>query len=233
LRALAALGLAALGAGLVWVVQRARMRLMDERHQLVVAERTRMARELHDTFSQGFTALAVHLEAATRRLATTPDRARENLEEAKMVVRDSLTDARRAIWALRPESLDRGDLPDALGEMPSRLGAEHPVEIRVDGQRRALSPELELALVRVGQEALTNAFKHAQAGRIELAIGYAPDRVRMTVIDDGRGFDSRAPAARGHFGLRGIRERVEALGGTLEVRSREGGGTEVSVEVPA
>jgi signal transduction histidine kinase len=207
------------------------LRRLDERHQLVVAERTRMARELHDTFSQGYTALAVQLEAATRRLAGSPEKARLNLDQARMLVRDGLTDARRAVWALRPQPLEGGDLASALTEIAGRLGAEAPVEVRVEGEPRRLAEDLEIALLRIGQEALTNAFKHAQAHRIQLTVRYG-EQIELRVADDGRGFAGERPPE-GHFGLRGIRERVDALGGQLHVRSGIGEGTELTVQVPA
>ncbi len=232
-RILAALVLVGLGAGAIGLVQRVRQRRLSERHELVLGERTRMARELHDTFSQGFTALAVQLEAASRRLATAPEKARENLDEARTLVRNSLTDARRAVWALRPQELEAGDLVDALTEIAGRLGAEAPVEVRIEGARRRLAEDLEIALVRIGQEALTNAFKHARAHRIQLTVIYAAAHVGLRITDDGAGFSGEARPPDGHFGLRGIRERVEALGGQLTVRSQPGQGTELSVEVPA
>jgi signal transduction histidine kinase len=230
--ALGALALVLAGAGLLWWFQRTKMRRLDERHQLVVAERTRIARELHDTFSQGYTALAVQLEAATRRIASSPEKARQNLDQARMLVRDGLTDARRAVWALRPQPLEGGDLASALTEMAGRLGAEAPVEVRVEGQPRRLAEDLEIALLRIGQEALTNAFKHAQARRIQLTVSYGADQIELRVADDGRGFAGERPPE-GHFGLRGIRERVDGLGGQLRVKSGIGEGTELSVLVPA
>jgi signal transduction histidine kinase/ligand-binding sensor domain-containing protein len=230
--ALNALALAAAGAGLLWWFQRSRLRRLNERHQLVVGERTRMARELHDTFSQGYTALAVQLEAATRRIASSPEKARQNLDQARMLVRDGLTDARRAVWALRPQPLEGGDLASALTEIARRLGAEAPVEVRVEGEPRRLAEDLEIALLRIGQEALTNAFKHAQARRIELTVSYGADQIGLRVADDGRGFAGERPPE-GHFGLRGIRERVDGLGGQLRVRSGIGEGTELSVQLPA
>lgn len=231
-RALGALGLVLIGAGLLWWFQRARLRRLDERHQLVVAERTRMARELHDTFSQGYTALAVQLEAATRRIAASPEKAEQNLAQARMLVRDGLTDARRAVWALRPQPLEGGDLASALTEIAGRLAAEAPVEVRVEGEPRRLAEDLEIALLRIGQEALTNAFKHAQAQRIRLTVCYGADQIELRVADDGRGFTGERPPE-GHFGLRGIRERVDSLGGHLQVKSGIGAGTELSVQVPA
>jgi signal transduction histidine kinase len=229
---LGALALVLAGAAVLWWFQNAKMRRLDERHQLVVAERTRMARELHDTFSQGYTALAVQLEAAARRIASSPEKARQNLDQARMLVRDGLTDARRAVWALRPQPLEGGDLASALSEIAGRLGAEAPVEVRVEGEPRRLAEDLAIALLRIGQEALTNAFKHAQARRIQLTISYGDDQIELRVADDGKGFPGERPPE-GHFGLRGIRERVASLGGQLQVKSGIGEGTELSVQVPA
>jgi two-component system, NarL family, sensor kinase len=143
-------------------------------------------------------------------------------------------EARRSLWALRPRALEGGDLVAALETLAHEVtrGGVLDTAVHVHGPRWALSPEVEDQLFRVGQEALTNALKHAAARRLRVYLRFAETALTMVVQDDGRGFDPVAPPAACHFGLLGMRERVAKVGGTLGIRSAAAAGTEVLVTVP-
>jgi signal transduction histidine kinase len=201
-------------------------------------ERRRIAREIHDTLAQGLAGIITQLQAAQ---ATPPGggRSATHIEAALSLARDSLTEARRSVQALRPEALERGRLADALDEAARRslLATTVTPEIRVTGEIRSLHPDLEVALLRVAQEALANAAHHAHPSRVAVTLSYLDDEVALDVVDDGVGFDpaslsgSTPPDGSG-YGLTAMRQRVAERGGTLEVESEPGGGTALSVRVP-
>jgi signal transduction histidine kinase len=202
----------------------------------VLEERNRMAREIHDTLAQGFTGIVVQLEAAEDTLTTEPDAAQAHLDRARALARDSLAEARRSVWALRPRALEGGDLAGALDLAAQALTAGTPTRaaVHVHGVPRPLPPDLAGHLLRIGQEALTNAVRHAAARQVAIDLTYDPAAVGLRVRDDGRGFDpaAPAPAAGGGLGLPGMRERAAGMGGTLTLTSAPGAGTEVRVQVP-
>ena len=138
------------------------------------------------------------------------------------------------MWALRSETLEEHDLAGALDLVARQLSGDHDVKVRVSGPRRRLPAEVENNLLRIGQEALANAARHAHADEISVDLRFGEGVVRLSVRDDGCGFDVEhaAQATSGHFGLAGIRERVHNLGGELNLLSRPGQGSEVVVEVP-
>jgi ligand-binding sensor domain-containing protein/signal transduction histidine kinase len=231
----AALGLMSLGL-LAFAAYRLRVRRIEREFAAVLAERNRLAREIHDTLAQGFTGISVQLELVKRLLERAPQVAQTHLEQAQSLARASLAEARRSVWDLRSPALESHDLPAALKETAQRLTAGTPVQARVEvsGVYRRLSRAIEDHLLRIGQEALTNAIKHAQASRVELQLAFEPQRLRFSVRDDGRGFDTAAvpSQADGHFGLLGMRERVAQLGGSLALNSRPNEGAEVVIEIP-
>jgi signal transduction histidine kinase len=204
-------------------------------------ERNRMARELHDTFAQGFTGILLQLEAVDSALTTSRvDTARERLERARALARESLTEARRSVWSLRPRMLEEQDLPDAVRDtvrVLTRTFDDGPaVRFRTVGDVRPLHPELETDLLRVAQEAVTNAARHAGARNVALELRYDPAAVELRVNDDGHGFPADRPAVRtdgGGFGLTAMRERLERHGGELGVHSTAGVGTELVARVEA
>lgn len=230
------LSCALVAAGMMWVVHRVRVRQLRREFVAVLNERNRIARELHDTLAQGFTSVSMQLEAVSAKMGGGGEAAREHLNQARLLVRSSLAEARRSVRDLRSEWLDGGDLADALSGMARQLtaGADVRVEVSVTGTSRHLPEPVEKTLLRVGQEALTNAVRHASPASVRVRLDYEEARVRLEVCDDGRGFPSEASGRErgGGFGLRGMRERVEQAGGTLDVRSREGAGTEVSATLP-
>jgi signal transduction histidine kinase len=218
------------------------MRLVEEARQAgILVERQRLAREIHDTLAQGFTSIIMSLTAAQMAQPGTPRAASaRHLEEALRTARESLAEARRLVWALRPESLDRHSLSEALGRLTKDWSEETGVEARAvaTGTPRPLLPEVEVALLRAAQEALTNVRKHARAAKVNVTLSYLDDRVVLDVLDDGVGFDPAQLEGRagahdtGGFGLVAMRERVELLGGRLLVESTPGEGTTIVIELP-
>jgi len=206
-----------------------------ERESGRLAERQRLARDLHDTLAQGFVSIVLQLQAAEGELPAGADAARGHLERARRTASDNLTEVRRLVWDLRPESLRAASLGEALGRLTDRLAEETGVAVTaaVTGTPRPLRPDAEVTLLRVTQEALANVRKHAHAGRVALTLSYMDGEAALDVRDDGVGFvgvDGSGP--NGGLGLHGMRERVEALGGRLAVESASGAGTTVAVTVP-
>jgi signal transduction histidine kinase len=151
-----------------------------------------------------------------------------------MLVRHGIAEARRYVWDLRSQALDKADLPTALTETARRLTADSPVEAQVEvtGAFRPLPEMIENNLLRIGQEAINNAVTHANAKQIEVKLSFEIQRVQLRVWDNGRGFDVSTGIKNGHFGLVGMRERAERIGGTLNIVSSAEVGTEVVVDVP-
>jgi two-component system NarL family sensor kinase len=198
-----------------------------------VEERNRLAREIHDTLAQGLTATALQLESADALLDAGSERAHEPLRRALSLTRSNLEEARRSVLDLRASPLEGRPLSEAINALVERWEAETGIAVRyraVNGSR-PLPPSVEAALYRICQEALTNVARHAGAERATVRLVATPDRVRLVVEDDGRGFDaSEVPEDR--HGIVGMRERAEVLGGTLEVRSGPGEGTRIEATVP-
>ncbi|MEU7696387.1 sensor histidine kinase [Microbispora sp. SCL1-1] len=202
----------------------------------VLDERARMAREIHDTLAQGLTGIVTQLQAAEH-AADDPAAWRRHHAAATALARESLTEARRSVNELRPEPLETGRLADAVTEVAAGWSARHgvPAQVTVTGEPRTLRPEAEVALFRVAQEALANVAKHAcPVTRVGLTLSYMDRQVALDVRDDGRGFDPAARAERdGGFGLVAMRQRIEALSGTLQIESEPGHGTGISACLPA
>jgi signal transduction histidine kinase/streptogramin lyase len=227
---LAAMTVALAGLGL----HRLRVRQVEAEFAAVLAERTRMSRELHDTLAQGFAGIAIHLDAAAACLPKGAHELRGHLALARALVRESLAEARRAVLDLRPRALEHADLAAALSDMAGRLAAEATIQVEVTGAPRRLASAMETHLLRIAQEAVTNALRYAGAREIRVGLDFAGDHVSLRVQDDGCGFpvSPTAPSTSGHLGLVGIRERAARMGGRLTLQSRAGSGTEVVVEVP-
>jgi two-component system, NarL family, sensor histidine kinase UhpB len=192
-------------------------------------ERRRIAQELHDEIGQTLTAVVLQIERATR-LAS--DGVREPLAEAREAVRDSLDDVRRIAQRLRPEALDDLGLPSALAALADRLAGQSGVRIarRIETDLPRLSPEVELVIYRVAQEALTNVLRHADARHVALELGHDDEGgIVLRVRDDGRGLGDAAPGG----GVQGMRERALLVGARLWFRTRAEGGTDVCLEMPA
>lgn len=212
-----------------------------ERQAGVTQERQRLAREIHDTLAQGFTSIVIHLEAAEGALPSDMRTMRRHLDQVGRTARENLAEARRLMWALQPEALDRASLPEVLTNLAERWSEESTVSARatITGTARSLRPEIEVTLFRAAQETLANAGKYAQASQVTLTLSYMEDVVVLDVQDDGRGFDTAQllASAAGHtssgFGLKGLRERVAQLSGTLSIESTPGEGATIAVSLPA
>jgi PAS domain S-box-containing protein len=216
-------------------LRRARERALKARFVAVLDERTRLAREIHDTLLQGFTGVALKLVAATSRL-TGPPEAAAALRDVVSLAQKTLGDARRAVWDLRAPSLTSGDFPAAVRAAAEDClrGTALTLEYVMEGPPRPVDPDIEAVAVRVVQEAITNALKHAAACTVRLKLSFEARGVRLSVRDDGRGFavDPNFQAYGGHWGLLGMRERATQVRGKLRVRSTPGQGTEVALLVP-
>ena len=200
----------------------------------VFNERNRMAREMHDTLAQGLSAISMQLEVVKRQLSPEA-KAREPLEVARSLARANMTEARNAIWNVRAQVLETGDLASALNDILRNLteGTETKGELRVRGKLRRLPPVTENSLLRIGQEAITNAVKYAQAKNILVALDFEARQVRLSVSDDGKGFNVQSPPpSEGGFGLTGMRERAEQLHAEFSVTSESGEGTIVTLVLP-
>ncbi|GIM88411.1 sensor histidine kinase [Paractinoplanes toevensis] len=200
----------------------------------VLDERQRMAREIHDTVAQGLIGIVTQLQAAAQ---APGDDWRRHHDSATELARESLTEARRSVHALRPRELETGHLAEALAEVATRWSDRHGVTagFTTTGTPRPLPPETEAVLLRTAQEALSNAARHASATRVGITLSYLDNDVALDIRDDGRGFDPAAPpptTPTGGFGLLAMRQRVEALAGTLAIESEPGTGTGISARVP-
>jgi signal transduction histidine kinase len=223
-------------AGFVYQLYRLRVRQVAARYDAVLAERNRIAREIHDTLAQGFAALSVQLEILSRLLDDAPQPVRQHLAEARALVRDSLAEARRSIWELRSQSAASNDLAAQLGKLtqPPRDNGQPRVTLDVQGTFRPLPENIELELLRIAQESVRNATRHAHASHIRMTLAFGRKLVTLLVKDDGVGFDlaKRLGSQQGHYGLDGMRERARQIGARLSVESAPGQGTTVFVEVP-
>ncbi len=202
----------------------------------VLAERNRIARELHDTLEQELAGITMQLDLAVDCFQQVPDVSKRALEMARNMSRHSMTAARRSVWDLRCHLLENGDLVSALSQAvaPMATGDAMKIDVEVKGTASRLPSAMEMNLLRIGQEAVANAVKHAKARQIGVRLDYAQHKVRLRVTDDGRGFspDDASLSGNGHFGLVDMRERAESLGGNLRIDSNPGQGTTIEVEVP-
>jgi signal transduction histidine kinase len=201
--------------------------------EAVLAERGRFAREIHDSLAQGLTSVSLQLECVRNQLSEAPVQAAEHLETARQLVRESMREARRTIWNLRPMALGEADLASALQKYAADLTRDTEISCQqqIEGTPRPLPHEHENALLRIGQESLTNAVRHGSPRNIKVRLRFGEGWVTLVVNDDGCGFDVAGRVGKG-YGLTGMHERVEALGGSLSIDSRNGDGTEVSVTLP-
>jgi signal transduction histidine kinase len=228
---------------MVWVVvlgRRLREQMAVIRQKLrrgaVLEERNRIARELHDTLEQELVGITMQLDLAVDCFKQAPQIAQRAMDTARNMSRHSMLAARRSVWDLRCHLLENGDLASALKQVAEPLtkrgGAK--IDVNIDGSPHNLPAQVEINLLRIGQEALTNAVENGMANHITLELHYDPERVRLSVRDDGRGFspDEALLAGNGHFGLLDMKERAQALGCSLQITSQPGQGTRIMVEVP-
>ena len=202
-------------------------RLVEKtRRAAVLEERNRMAREIHDSLAQAFTGILLQLEAAKR-----TGRADEHLDNVRALAREGLDEARRSVWALRPQALEAMDLADALARMTEQLNTDVTTRISycVSGEQRPVPPDVADHMLRVGQEALTNALRHSQANSIVVELSFTVGELLLSVSDDGRGFTDDGLLRKDGFGLNGMRERAALIGAHLTVTSQPNAGTRVDL----
>lgn len=208
----------------------------ESRNAAVLAERQRLAGEIHDSLQQGFTGIRLQLDAANSKLGEDPDIVRRYLNTAQSMVQYSLAEVKSALWNWHSHMLKESDLATSLSTIARQIGAASPmrVDFLLAGDPRPLSPTVEHHLLRISQEGITNAIKHANAKSIWVVLEYTRDAVRLTIRDDGRGFDLKtALDVRGtHFGLSGLLGRARKLGTQMTISSEPGKGTSLVVMVP-
>jgi signal transduction histidine kinase len=202
----------------------------------VLAERNRMAREIHDTLSQGLTGIIVQLEAADDVLEESPEETlsvREHLARAGALARESLAEARRSVYDLRPQVLEHESLPAAIAHTVHTMttGTTVQADFSLVGGYRQLPIEVEEHVLRISQQALTNILQHAQAHAVHVELAFAVQEIRLVIQDDGRGLDYTNKNDHG-FGLIGMQQRAEQIGGQLTMASHAGHGTTITVTVP-
>jgi signal transduction histidine kinase len=202
--------------------------------QGVMAERERMAREIHDTLAQGFTSVVMLSQVATEDVDRDPDEARRRLGTIEAVARENLAEARALVAAFSPVGLHGTTLPDAVRRLTERFGAETGLSVDLDaaGDFAGLAREQEVVVLRAAQEALANVRRHARAHQVTVLLIADELGVRVEVRDDGVGFAPVDAEAERGFGLAGMRGRVREVGGDLDVASAPGRGTRVTVRVP-
>jgi signal transduction histidine kinase len=203
-----------------------------ERRAGVLAERERLARDIHDTLTQGFASIVMLLEAATTSLPSGTS-GRQHAERALQTARENLVESRRMVWAMRPAALADASLPQALRKLTAELAEDIGIEAetKVTGTPVRLGVDEETAILRVAQEALSNARRHAEATKVTVTLSHMDSAVVLDVQDDGVGFALHGARSNG-AGLRTMRERAEALGGTLTMETSPGEGTTVAFELP-
>lgn len=225
----------------VLMLQRERTRQSNQRTEArfkaVLDERTRIARELHDTLLQGFTGITLHLETVRGKLAQRADESANDLSEILTYADSTLREAREMVWDIRSPELHVG-LMQAIEAEARRVLNGDRVDVRfaMTGTPRRLQPYTETTVMRVARESLVNALKHADPTSVSIALHFAPRSVSLTIIDDGRGADAvRLEQARaaGHWGLSGMKERATRAGGTLEIQTAPGEGMRVILVLPA
>ena len=231
---------------LLWALYQLRLRQMTREFQVTldtrVAERTRIARDLHDTLLQSFHGVLLFLQSGIHLLTENSDEAKKTLQDAAEQAEKAIIEGREAVQGLRASTVERNDLALAIKTLGGELAvsdsnAQGPeFSVQVEGLSRDLHPILRDEVYRIAGEAMRNAFRHAGAKQIEVEIRYDERQLRLRVRDDGKGIDPKLLSDRGpegHFGLRGMRERARLIGGKLTVWSELDSGTEVELSIPA
>ena len=202
----------------------------------VLAERTRLARDLHDTLEQMLTGIALHLDATAKLVERNPAASNHHLQLARNWLRQSQVDLRRSIWDLRSRELEQFDLAGALRHTAEQLVSNSGAELQFHstGGPQQLPEVVEENVLRIGQEALTNIANHAQATKLDITLDFHAHELVLHIGDNGVGFDQSAsrPPDAGHYGLIGMSERAKRLNSELAIRSQPGGGTHLTLRVP-
>jgi anti-sigma regulatory factor (Ser/Thr protein kinase) len=231
--------------GVFWILYRLHIRQLTHQFNIRmeerVGERTRIARDLHDTLLQSFHGLLLRFQTVSQLLPVRPEEAKQKLDNAIDQAAEAITEGRDAVQGLRASVVEANDLAVAIKTLGEELAADETnqsaatLEVEVEGKPRNLHPILRDEVYRIATEALRNAFWHAQARRIEVEIRYDEKKFRVHVRDDGKGIDSKILSGhgrKGHYGLHGMRERAKLVGGKLTVWSEVDAGTEVVLSIP-
>jgi signal transduction histidine kinase len=227
----------ALGALLVlFVAWHLRQRQIQRQFALVIEERARVAREIHDTLLQSLVGLTLQLDTVSSQWESAPAVVKQQLIRMRRQVARYIRETRQSIWDLRSPLLETRDLATALREAGENLtaGSDVRFELRLTGEPARLAPKVDDQLLRIGQEAISNAVRHAQATVVRMELEFDRAAVRLRVADDGRGFD-RASAEcepEQHLGLRSMEERAFRIGAQFRIVSRPGAGTTIEATVP-
>jgi signal transduction histidine kinase len=231
---------------LLWALYQLRLQQLERQFGMQVEarvnERTRIARDLHDTLLQSFHGLILRFQAATNLLPERPAEAKQRFESAIDQAAQAVTEGRDAVQGLRSSTVETNDLAMAISALGEELAADGTIadsalfRMAVEGTPRNLHPILRDEVYRIAGETLRNAFRHAQARQIEVEIHYDAQQFRLRVRDDGKGIDPGILGEHprpGHFGLHGMRERAKIVGGQLDVWSELDSGTEIELSIPA
>jgi signal transduction histidine kinase len=211
------------------------MRRLQSQFDAVLAERNRIAREIHDTLAQGFVGVSVQLELTSQLLSLSQvAAAHDQLDHTRTLVREGLAEARRSIWDLRATTAD-DTLPSRIKRLTENPAARDlTIHVDIGGTYRPLDPSFESEVLRIAQEALINVIRHAQATTVFIDLRYQPTSLTLTVTDNGRGFrhSNNTLARTGHFGLQGMRERAAQINAQLTIESAPGQGTRITLRAP-
>lgn len=222
-------------AAIVILLYRLRLRRLHTQFQAVLAERNRVAREIHDTLAQSFVGVSVQLELTAQLLAHSQiDAAGQQIDRTREYVRDGLAEARRSIWDLRAATAQH-TLPTRLTRLAEQSSTEKlPIQLKIGGTYRPLAAAFEDEILRIAQETLSNVSRHANATHVSIDLRYHSSRLTLTITDNGRGFEAsdKTLTAKGHFGLQGMRERAAQIHAQLTIESSPGQGTTIKLEAP-
>jgi signal transduction histidine kinase/ligand-binding sensor domain-containing protein len=225
------------GSLLVYGAWQWRLRQLRRQFALVLGERVRLSRELHDTLLQSLVGVALEFESIAKSLDSSPAAAKERVVKMRERVEEYIREARRSIWTLRSPALETRDLVEALRESGARAAAGRPIrfEFGVEGTPRRFAGNVEHQLLRIGQEAVLNAVRHARAQQVKMTLAYSGDAVALRVADDGAGFaaDTASEGTSDHYGITTMKERAQQVGGHLTITSRPNAGTVIEAVVPA
>ncbi len=204
------------------------------RQEAVQEERNRLAREIHDTLAQTFTGILIQLGVAQRIAKQQPDDAWHLVDRVAGLARQGLTEARRTVWALQPNIEKYTDFAQMLPELLQQMTEETNIttQIQIHGTPQLLGSEITQNLLRIVQEAVNNTLHHAHARQIRIDLTFESEQVNLTITDDGRGFDLNRGEESGGFGLQGMHQRAERIGGRWTIATQPGQGTCVTVFVP-
>ena len=222
-------------AAIAALLYRLRVRRLRSQFDAVLAERNRMAREIHDTLAQSFVGVSVQLELTAHLLTQSQvAAAHQQIDRTREYVREGLAEARRSIWDLRAIT-SQGTLPTRLTHLAEQSGTDQlRIQLTIGGTYRPLTPDVEGEILRIAQEALSNIARHSGATQVSVDLRYHSTRLTLIVFDNGKGFQvsDNSLSSKGHFGLQGMRERAGQISAELSINSSEGQGTVVTLDVP-